>query len=280
MKKLLVILLCLPMIGFGQSWRYSSQGNDFDGKYKISSIVGTGNDYPYNSPKLVICYTEKSNKIDFYISDAGYYTSSSNTQVMLSFNNEKGVIYKSLSLGYSSDRKSVFLNGNFSPNYLSLFEIFQKLMEASYVNVRIKNDYGQNDIRFSLKGSTKAIKYVIPYEDFLLAEKLEDAIVYKRDSVLRTYLKNYNLSNKMRSDIIDEINNEIKINGWVNEYTNSIFNNIDSFSLWKQKWHLENQYFLSIKIFYKSVYSQDFFKLINIEKNYIDSIPFAAGEFK
>ena len=41
------------MIGFGQSWRYSSQGNDFDGKYRTSSIVGTGNDYPYNSPRLV-----------------------------------------------------------------------------------------------------------------------------------------------------------------------------------------------------------------------------------
>ena len=42
MKKLLLILLCLPIIGFGQGWRYSSGGNDFDGKYSTSSIVGTG----------------------------------------------------------------------------------------------------------------------------------------------------------------------------------------------------------------------------------------------
>jgi hypothetical protein len=233
MKKLLLILLCLPLIGFGQSWRYSGGGNDFDGKYRTSSIVGTGDDYPYNSPRLVINYFEESNQINFYISDAGYFPSSSNTEVMLSFNNEKGIIYNSLSLGYSSDSKSVFLDGNFSPNYLSQFEIFQKLMDASYVNVRIKNDYGQNDMRFSLSGSTKAIKYVIPYDAMLAKDleikealrlreleikenklaviKAEQAILHQRDSVLRIYLDSYSLSNKMKSDVIDEINNQIKL---------------------------------------------------------------------
>lgn len=94
MKKLLLILISLPMIGAGQSWRYSSKENDFDGKYKITHVVGTGNDYPYDSPLLVICYYEQSDQIDLYISDAGHYTSSSNTEVLLSFNNEKGILYK------------------------------------------------------------------------------------------------------------------------------------------------------------------------------------------
>ena len=39
------------MIGFGQSWKYSSGGNDFDGTYRTSSVTGSGNDYPYNSLK-------------------------------------------------------------------------------------------------------------------------------------------------------------------------------------------------------------------------------------
>jgi hypothetical protein len=281
MKKLLLILLCLPMIGFGQGWRYSSQGNDFDGNYKISSVVGTGNDYPYNSPKLVICYTEKSNEIDFYITDAGYYTASSNTQVMLSFNNEKGIIYKSLSLGYSSDRKSVYLDGNFSPNYLRPIKIFQKLMEASYVNIRIKNDYGQNDMRFSLSGSTKAIKYVIPYEDMLARDleieenklaaiRAKEAILHYRDSVLNNYLNNYSLSEQMINNTIKEINKKIENYGYV-------INDIDSLIVWKTYLAVAKQYYLSARIFYKTYYEQEFHNLFILDENYVDSIPFAVG---
>jgi len=268
------------MIGFGQSWRYSSQGNDFDGNYKICSVVGTGNDYPYNSPKLVICYTEKSNEIDFYISDAGYYTANSNTQVMLSFNNEKGIIYKSLSLGYSSDRESVFLDGNFSPNNSRPFQIFQKLMEASYVNIRIKNDYGQNDMRFSLSGSAKAIKYVIPY-DAMLATELEikenklasirakEAILHYRDSILNNYLNNYSLSEQMINNAIKEINKKIKNSGYV-------IHDIDSLIVWKTYLSEAKQYYLSARIFYKSLYEQEFHNLFILDDNYVDSIPFAV----
>ena len=276
MKKLLLILLCLPMIGFGQSWRYSSGGNDFDGKYRTSSVVGTGDDYPYNSPRLVINYFEENNKINFYISDAGYYPSSSNTQVMLSFNNEKGIIYKSLSLGYSSDRESVFLDGNFSPNHISPFKIFQKLMEASYVNIRIKNDYGQNDMRFSLSGSTKAIKYVIPYEDMLAREleieenklsaiRAEEAVQNYRDSILNYHLNNYSLSSQMKTDAIAEINKKIKNYGLV-------INDIDSLIIWKSYNARDDNYYLLARLFYDSFY-QDFYNLFFINENYIDSIP-------
>ena len=113
------------MIGFGQSWTFNSGGNDFDGKYKTSSVVGTGTDYPYDSPRLVINFFEDTEQINFYIADAGYFSSSSNTSVQLSFSNEKGTIYKSNSLSYSSDRKSVFLGDYFSPNNIKRFEIFQ-----------------------------------------------------------------------------------------------------------------------------------------------------------
>ena len=40
------------MIGFGQTWQYSEDGNAFDGKYKIAIIKGSGNNYPYNTPSL------------------------------------------------------------------------------------------------------------------------------------------------------------------------------------------------------------------------------------
>ena len=52
----------------------------------------SGDDYPYNSPRLIINYFKKSNQINFYITDAADY--SSNTEVQLVFNNEKGTIFK------------------------------------------------------------------------------------------------------------------------------------------------------------------------------------------
>ena len=42
MKKLLLILLCLPMFGFGQSWEieYLSNGYDFNRIYFYNSSIG------------------------------------------------------------------------------------------------------------------------------------------------------------------------------------------------------------------------------------------------
>ena len=54
MKKLLLILLCLPMIGFGQEWTYYLGGNDFDGKYREAYVIGKGDDSPYNKPHLYL----------------------------------------------------------------------------------------------------------------------------------------------------------------------------------------------------------------------------------
>jgi hypothetical protein len=45
-KKLLLILLCFPFIGFGQSWKHWSGGNAFDGNSRGSYVVGSGSDSP------------------------------------------------------------------------------------------------------------------------------------------------------------------------------------------------------------------------------------------
>ena len=56
MKKLLLILIALPLIGFGQTWTFKDGGNAFDGKYKTAFIRGDGQEFPYNNPILcVIC---------------------------------------------------------------------------------------------------------------------------------------------------------------------------------------------------------------------------------
>ena len=44
-------------------------------------------------------------------------------------------------------------------------DIIDKLTLANKVTVRMSDDYGSNDIVFSLRGSTKAINFVIPKEE-------------------------------------------------------------------------------------------------------------------
>jgi len=165
------------MIGFGQVWNYSSGGNDFDGNYKVASIVGSGDDYPYNTPKLYINYFEQDKTINLYIVDAGYYPPNTNTKVYFSFSDESGLIFKCVDIGHSSDRENIFL-GDFSyrdkDQLFSKYEIIEKLKKSSSLNVRVSNNLGQNDIKFSLKGSTKAINYVLPNLEELKINDLEE----------------------------------------------------------------------------------------------------------
>jgi len=274
MKKLLLILLCLPIISLSQKWIYNSGSNDFDGSFRTASIVGKGTDYPYGSPSLVINYFDNKNQINFYITDAGYYPSSSNTKVLFSFSNEKGTIYESNSVSYSSDNKSVFLGNSFSPKNTKRIDIFKKLMSASYVNIRVTNDYGKNDLNFSLNGSSTAIKRVVPYDFFkehnntiqksTEKEKIKDKEISIRDSVLMISLNNYNITEKIKIQTLNEVNNKINYKGYQIE-------NIDSLLLWKS--NPGNSYYINVKIYYKSYYAQEFMKILKISKKVYDKLP-------
>ena len=167
MKK---ILLCLIFFLFSlqlieaQIWKYVSSGNDFDGKYKTSSVTGVASRYPYNKPTLVINYFDKDESLNFYISDAGYYSESSGVKVLWVFSNEKEVIYEASAREISSNGKIIFFyefKSSKSDEYISIYEFINKLKNASSVSVRVSDKYDTNDINFSLKGSTNAINYVI-----------------------------------------------------------------------------------------------------------------------
>ncbi len=176
MKKALLLLMILPMIGFGQTWKYSSDRNDFDGQYKTASVKGSGSDYAYNAPSLVINSFETSG-INFYISDAGQYLYGSNTEILLSFNNEKGNVYSATDISWAGDNVfmgdiyTVTRDGIAEEESLTRLQIFKKLMTASYLNISIRNNYEQNDMKFSLSRSTNAIKYVIPDFDQLMIDE-------------------------------------------------------------------------------------------------------------
>ena len=178
MKKIIFIAILLSQIMVSaQNWSFESGGNVFDGKYKTSSIKGKGTDFPYNNPLLVINLF-KNESLNFYIADAGYFQNLSETNVLWIFNDELDTLYKSVNISKSDNNKIIFFNdfiNTKSNESISKLEFIEKLKTANKVNVRIKDNYGKNDISFSLRASTKAINYVITkaYKEKVLAEQKE-----------------------------------------------------------------------------------------------------------
>ena len=184
MKNLILILtLFTSTIIFSQSWTFKSGNDAFDGNYRTASVIGAATDYPYNKPILVVNYFEKNNDINFYLGNSGYFSDSSLNTVLWVFNNEKEVIYESSARILSDDGKTIFLRefkNKVNEQFISPLEFINKLKEASFVSVRVDGEFGDNDIRFSLKGSSKAINYVISekvFEDEKKQKKQNSKIV-------------------------------------------------------------------------------------------------------
>jgi len=175
MKNLIIIftLFAFTLQSNAQSWKKSSGGDAFDGKYRTSSVRGSGGDFPYENPTLVVNKFD-SGSLNFYISGAGYWQSGTGVSVRWVFSNEPNTIYSTYDFSFSSDGKIIFLEEFNNPVNdaikISKKEFIKKLQVASNVQVRIENDYGSNSMRFSLSGSTNAINFVLPN----LAKDLED----------------------------------------------------------------------------------------------------------
>ena len=175
MKNLLILLtlFAFTLQSNAQSWKKSSGGDAFDGKYRTSSVRGSGGDFPYENPTLVINKFD-SGSLNFYISGAGYWQSETGVSVRWVFSNEPNTIYSTYDFSFSSDGKIIFLEEFNNPvnnaMKLSKKEFIKKLQVASNVQVRIENDYGSNSMKFSLSGSTNAINFVLPN----LAKDLKD----------------------------------------------------------------------------------------------------------
>ena len=168
MKNLLfTIALLVSFNSFGQTWKYSEGGNAFDGKYKTSVVTGVGTKFPYKNPSLVINRFE-GKSINFYISDGGFFQEKTGIGVLWVFDNEPDKLYSTYDFSISADGKILFFTEFNNPDgsgKLKPVDIIDKLTLANKVTVRMSDDYGSNDIVFSLRGSTKAINFVIPKEE-------------------------------------------------------------------------------------------------------------------
>jgi hypothetical protein len=156
MKKLLFILLLLfTSISYSQSWKYNTFESDFDGSYKLARVYGTGGEFPYKNPDLVVL-RYSTGSINIYISGAGY-SGCDNKKVKFKFNNDDE-IYTTSSVGGGTNNDSWFIN---SMNDISERQLLEKFTKHNSVSVRLISNCSSKDYKFSLSGSTKALKFVL-----------------------------------------------------------------------------------------------------------------------
>jgi hypothetical protein len=187
-----------------QSWTFSEGGDAFDGKYKTSSVIGKGTDYPYTKPLLVINKFEGEENINFYISGGGYFQEKTGISVLWVFDNEPNKIYSTYDWTISSDGKILFFREFNNPDGLARLkpiDIIDKLTLANKVTVRMKDDYGSNDIVFSLSGSSKAINSVIPQDE---RKKIIDLAKADRDAVEEEAEKNQTVFDELMEKVTEE----------------------------------------------------------------------------
>lgn len=203
MRKLIlpIFLIFTSTILAQNSWSYKSGGNDFDGKYKVAYVQGIGDDYPYKKPYLFINKFDNNKDINFYLSKAGFYNVRTGAGILIKLDSEPDVIYTTYSHSFSNDGDSVFLESfvidseyRMEDNVIGQLEFISKLKTASKVSIRIKNEYGQNDMTFSLNGSSRAIEYVIPNLNDLISQiqtkKLENSKLLNQRNLLYERLVN------------------------------------------------------------------------------------------
>jgi hypothetical protein len=157
-KYILTIAIFLIFIipSHAQKWTYKLSGNEFDGQYKTAKVIGSGGNFPYQSPSLVINYFVRDNNLNIYLANAGYAGCDEKSMVVKFNNDEK--LY-AMNASTNSDNDLWFIDDNYYSD-LTNINLLQKLKEHSFVFFRIKSKCGQTDYKFSLSGSTKAINYV------------------------------------------------------------------------------------------------------------------------
>ena len=196
---LLIFFITLSFESFSQ-WSYKTVKTDFDGTYKRAIVVGSGGEFPYKNPYLVVRYGEEIG-LEIYISDAGY-SGCDNRQVFFKFNGDDEK-YKSQYVNEGANSESWFVQ---SLENITFYELLNKFMNHSSVSIRLRNDCGRKDYRFSLSGSSKAIRYVIPSK--ILTDELEKIRLKRKKEIEKIELekKSKAIQLKQVKRLFDSIN--------------------------------------------------------------------------
>lgn len=189
MKIILFIFSVLFACNTYSQWTYSSGKTDFDGSYKTSSVRGSGGEFPYKNPSLVVNRFNKES-INVYISGAGY-SGCEGKKVYFKFDSEE-TIYETQYVSTDRNNELWFVD---DLKDLKLYDFIEKLKENSTLSVRLISNCNQSDYKFSLRGSTRALNFVLG----------KNWVETQRDSI-----KNFNKLKRIK-DSLEKVNQKLKL---------------------------------------------------------------------
>ena len=153
MKKLLIILLFIPLISFGQTWKVETRNDAFIGKSSVAYGIGSGGDFPYKNPVICFRKSQESGKEAFIMRVGGL--GCDNPTITFAFNGEYNDKLK-FNLNPSDDNDYGFFDtGNYK-----FYTLVKKLKSSNYAEVLVESDCASNRFTIKLDGSTKAINKV------------------------------------------------------------------------------------------------------------------------
>lgn len=250
-KKLILLLLLVPLFSFSQTWYLKTSDDPFDGRTSTLFHKGFGGEFPYQNPSLIIRYRHLNDKLEIYISDLGYSGCDDNT-IIAAFNNNTENI-KTYPVGASTNNDAVFFR------QVDLIEFLSNLKKYSKVTIKFSNTCGDSRFQFNLNGSTKAINNLLNltkgYNQKALALKEKERIEQENEakkidsklSLLISQLNSLGLSLVSLQKIDDVIKKKLKVA--------LILENFDDFKSVSLKPHpffdLETN--RQVKVFYKMV---------------------------
>ena len=153
MKNSITLLLLTISLTVSAQWSSHVKNDEFKGKLSYSIAQGTGGDFPYEEPRMVIRKVYKINDKDYdkysaYISDAGSTYCDSTLEVSFVFDSDRSTMVTTR-MTPSLDNEAGFFD-------LSE-DLVNKIKKHSYMYVRFRTGCSQNIFRVSLRGSTSSL---------------------------------------------------------------------------------------------------------------------------
>jgi len=177
----LILFLLLSQFLYAQKWVYDISENKFDGDSKYAYVIGTGDKFPYNTPRLYVNYFIDEKSLNIYIAKGGYSGCPNNLIYVIFEGEDQKYIFNASS---NSENDIWFFKESLNTysSSISFFDMFEKMKAYKTMYVRLVNDCYQTDLIFSLNGSSPAInfvaaEYIADYETAqieILKKEIED----------------------------------------------------------------------------------------------------------
>ena len=206
--QLITIVICLISNKANcQKWTFKEANNDFDGKYRIGNILGSGGEFPYLHPRLNVNYFFEDENLNIYVSNAPPAVCD-NKEILIKFNSDENRYHFFASTNSESD--VWFLNdGNLKEPTLTSLELLEAMKKHSFMGLRLRSNCGQIDYKFSLTGSAHAIDFVaqdyinFKKNEYQLEKEMEAKVeialadkLKKREELIKSNAKLYALTNE------------------------------------------------------------------------------------